>query len=134
MCASSPPALPPADIDLVQTDKIKRPAKVPNDPLFSPSATFPGQWFYPVRAPRPLAPVTPAPPRSACPRLACPVLTGTCAYFFPCAGQQVQKAQFPTAWDTTTGLTTGVAVCIIDTGVLITHPDLESNVKGGWNK
>lgn len=43
-------ALAPAVIDLVQTDKIKWPAKVPNDPLFSPSATFPGQWFYPVRA------------------------------------------------------------------------------------
>lgn len=51
----------------------------------------------------------------------------------PC--QQVQKAQFPTAWDTTTGSTgaLGVGVCIVDTGATNTHPDLEANIKGGWN-
>jgi subtilisin family serine protease len=38
----------------------------------------------------------------------------------------------PQAWDSFKGATT-VKVCVIDTGIAYTHPDLQANVVGGRN-
>jgi subtilisin len=43
----------------------------------------------------------------------------------------VLRVQAPQAWKKTQGA--GVSVCVIDTGIDRTHPDLKANIKGGTN-
>ncbi len=51
------------------------------------------------------------------------------------AGQQtpwgISRVHAPEAWAKTAGQ--GVKVCVVDTGIDMTHPDLKGNVAGGWN-
>jgi subtilisin family serine protease len=43
----------------------------------------------------------------------------------------IKRVNAEKAWSVTRG--EGVKVCVIDTGIDMTHPDLAANVKGGWN-
>ncbi len=43
----------------------------------------------------------------------------------------IARVQAPQAWSVSKGQ--GVKVCVIDTGIDRTHPDLKANIKGGWN-
>jgi subtilisin len=51
------------------------------------------------------------------------------------AGQKtpwgVSRVHAPEAWAKTAGQ--GVKVCVVDTGIDMTHPDLKGNIAGGWN-
>ncbi|HAM35219.1 MAG TPA: hypothetical protein DEB40_01400 [Elusimicrobia bacterium] len=43
----------------------------------------------------------------------------------------IVRVNAPGAWSVTRG--EGVKVCVIDTGIDYAHPDLEANIRGGWN-
>ena len=43
----------------------------------------------------------------------------------------ITKVNAPQAWSTGTG--SGVKVAVIDTGIDLSHPDLQANIKGGYN-
>ena len=43
----------------------------------------------------------------------------------------VERVNAPAAWARTRG--EGVKVCVVDTGIDRTHPDLKDNIAGGWN-
>jgi subtilisin len=43
----------------------------------------------------------------------------------------IARVHAPAAWKKSRGA--GAKVCVIDTGIDRTHPDLAANVKGGWN-